>query len=107
MADCSKCKRKRADAAHEVELTNDQKVILFALEAKDTHYHKLIKWICAVFAVVILAICAINMYAWTLYDYTGEEMVVDGGVDGIANYVGKDGVIINGENNSTETNQNP
>ena len=44
------------------------------------------------------------LYAWMQYDYAGAEQIVtvDGGDRGIANYIGHDGDINNGENNSTE-----
>lgn len=43
---------------------------------------------------------AIWLYAWTQYDYAGEDITVDS-ADGIANYIGGNGGIINGTNSST------
>lgn len=47
------------------------------------------------------------LYAWMQYDYsssatTTETVTVDG-KDGIANYIGNDGEITNGENNGAES----
>ena len=94
MADCSSCKERRA-AANEPELTNEQKMFLLALESKDARYHKLIRWIVSAFVFCAIMMSAIFMYAWTRYDYVGVD--VDGGQNGIANYIGDRGVIINGE----------
>ena len=46
---------------------------------------------------LIFASNAIWLYAWMQYDYTGEESVVDvDAKDGMANYIGNDGDIVNG-----------
>lgn len=44
------------------------------------------------------------LYAWTQYDYTSEEITVDGGERGIADYIGHDGDINNGEDKSQTEN---
>lgn len=67
-------------------------------------------WIALVVATaLIFASNAIWLYAWCQYDYssTMEEIIVDA-ENGNANYIGQDGNIYNGENNSTEeeTNEN-
>ena len=49
--------------------------------------------------IVIFASNAYWLYAWMQYDYSGEEITVDS-ADGIANYIGGSGGIINGESNS-------
>ena len=60
--------------------------------------------------IVALVICiivlfvsnAVWLYAWMQYDYSGEEITVDSN-DGIANYIGGSGGIVNnGENNSAK-----
>jgi cell division protein YceG involved in septum cleavage len=60
--------------------------------------------------VLIFASNAIWLYAWCQYDYTStdettqsETVDVDAG-SGTANYIGDNGDIINGENNSKESN---
>jgi hypothetical protein len=60
-------------------------------------------WILIV--ILVLLIVGSNMawlYAWNSYDYVSEEIVTVDGKDGIANYIGNDGDIVNGENSSTE-----
>lgn len=54
--------------------------------------------------VIIFASNAVWLYAWLQYDYvssgsTNSTVQVDG-KDGIANYIGNDGDITNGEDNS-------
>lgn len=96
MGDCSSCKRQT-----QPELTSEQQTFLLALESKDARYHKLIRWIVSAFIFCMLMMSAIFIYAWTSYDYVGEDIEVDGGQNGIANYIGDRGVIFNGENNGS------
>ena len=50
--------------------------------------------------ILIFASNAIWLYAWCQYDYTSTETVdIDSG-EGIANYIGRDGDITNGEDQS-------
>ena len=66
-------------------------------------------------AIVIVCICLIFasnaawLYAWCQYDYSSEEIVTVDGKDGVANYIGNDGDIVNGESDRTEeeTDENP
>lgn len=51
--------------------------------------------------IVAFASNALWLYAWTQYDYSGETITVDS-PDGIANYIGGSGGIINGADNSSE-----
>lgn len=46
------------------------------------------------------------LYAWMQYDYIASEISVDA-QDGIANYIGNNGDITNGENSSKEGNKTP
>ena len=60
--------------------------------------------------IIALVICIFLMFAsnalwlwtWQSYDYSSDEIVttVDG-KDGVANYIGNDGDIVNGENHSS------
>lgn len=55
--------------------------------------------------VLVFALLISNfgwLYAWMQYDYVEaeEQIVVDGGERGIANYIGNDGDIDYGENNN-------
>ena len=63
-------------------------------------------WIALIVAwASVLAVVGIFTYERLQYDYTGtyEEIIVDAEDNGNANYIGQDGNIYNGENNSEET----
>lgn len=63
--------------------------------------------IALIVAVVLIFVSnAIWLYAWMQYDYTGEEIIVDSNDGGNANYIGHDGDINNGTNNSETEDQN-
>ncbi len=65
-------------------------------------------WIALIVAwAVVLAIVGIFTYERLQYDYTGtyEEIIVDAEDNGDANYIGRDGNIYNGEDNSTKNNE--
>ena len=96
MGDCSSCKREK-----QPELTSEQQTFLLALESKDARYHKLIRWIVSAFIFCMLMMSAIFIYAWTSYDYYGEDTDINSEGSGIAAYIGDRGVIINGENNGS------
>lgn len=50
-----------------------------------------------VLALLWFATIGIGVYAWMQYDYSSEESVVDVDAnDGVANYIGNDGDIVNG-----------
>ncbi len=60
------------------------------------------QWIALIVAICMIVACnAMWLWAWMQYDYTSttEETIVEA-VDGIANYIGNDGDIVNGEDNS-------
>ena len=52
--------------------------------------------------VLMFASNALWLYAWTQYDYFAHDydVISIDGKDGIANYIGNDGVINNGEDNN-------
>lgn len=55
--------------------------------------------IALVVSIVVLFVSnAMWLMAWMQYDYSGEELVTVDGREGIANYIGNDGSIFNGEN---------
>lgn len=61
--------------------------------------------IALVLTIILLFISNVLwLRAWTSYDYmtedSSETVTIDGGTRGIANYVGKDGNILNGADNS-------
>lgn len=48
--------------------------------------------------IIVFASNAVWLYAWMQFEYVGEEVTVDG-TDGIASYVNRGGMILNGEDN--------
>lgn len=67
-----------------------------------------------VWVIVLLIVLLVGSnLAWTIYenqfeDVTKtEEIIVDAEDNGVANYIGNDGDIYNGEDKSKENNQNP
>lgn len=83
------------------------KIPYIAYEATQARSERTIKRL--IFALiiataVIFASNAIWLYAWMQYDYVSDESVVTiDGKDGVANYIGNDGDITNGTNNSDQT----
>ena len=79
-----------------------------ALARSERHNKRL--WI--VILVLIVALIGTNL-AWIVYEnsfediVSTEEIIVDAEENGIANYIGQDGNIYNGEDNNKENNQNP
>lgn len=71
-------------------------------ERAQVRLERTIKRLTAIIIILIFLLFASHMawlYAWQSYDYVSEEsqsINVDG-KDGIANYIGNDGDIINGE----------
>lgn len=62
-------------------------------------------------ALIVLAVAwfltnTIWIGVFSSYDYSSEEIIVDAEDNGNANYIGQDGNIYNGENNSEETQEN-
>lgn len=79
-----------------------------AMARSERHSKRL--WI--VILVLIGALIGTNL-AWIVYEnsfediVSAEEIIVDAEENGIANYIGQDGNIYNGEDNNKENNQNP
>ena len=64
-------------------------------------------WIAIIVAIaLIFASNALWLWAWTQFDYSSEEIVIDSQDGGNANYIGQDGNIYNGENNNQAQNEN-
>ena len=79
-------------------------------EATVARQERQIKRLWIAIIVLVGAIFLMNaawIEAWTSYDYssTTEEIIVDA-LDGNANYIGQDGNIYNGENNSAQEDEN-
>ena len=80
---------------------NDQMIPYIAFEAEQARNERHIRrlWIALIITIILIALTnAIWLYEWTRYDYSDIE--VDGGDNGVANYIGRDGDITNGEDTS-------
>ena len=64
-------------------------------------------WIALIVAIALMFFTnMIWVGVFSSYDYSSEEIVVDAEDNGNANYIGQDGNIYNGEDNSAETQEN-
>ena len=71
------------------------------MTVRNSHREK-IHWILHVIElVVIVAIVAGFLIYLNQYEYVSNESITVDGQDGVANYIGKDGNIYNGEDNGT------
>ena len=90
--------------------TNDMAVMPIAQHEKDQNrLMGIIKWLIAVIVILIVLFVGSNTFwIWRDSQYedvvTTEEIVVDADDNGNANYIGQDGNIYNGEDNSKENN---
>ena len=101
MANCETCKGKDAHAPESVPY--------IVHESSMARMERQIKrgWIALIVAVCLLfASNAAWLYCWCQYDYSSDEVIVDA-EDGIANYIGNDGDIVNGTDYSSENDTNP
>ena len=95
MANCETCKGKEAHAPESVPyIVHESSMARMERQVKRG-------WIALIVAVCLLfASNAAWLYAWCQYDYSSEEIITVDGKDGIANYIGNDGDIVNGESDS-------
>ena len=84
------------------ELDDIASIPYYAHESMMARNERLIKKLIIALIVTIGLVFASNalwLYSWMQYDYAGEEESVEvNGTDGVANYIGNDGDISNGEN---------
>lgn len=76
------------------------------LEKEDRQQRRLVA-IIILLVVLLVASNALWVYEWNQYDYadtTTEEIELDADDGGNANYIGRDGEIINGSGESTQDN---
>lgn len=100
MANCENCKGKEAHAPESVPyIVHESSMARMERQVKRG-------WIALIVAVCLLfASNAAWLWCWMQYDYSSEsyeEVVVDAQDGGNANYIGQDGNIYNGEDNSAE-----
>lgn len=90
MSNCDACK----------EIKKNEPVPYIVHESAQARNERTVKRLVIALIVAIALIFASNaiwLYAWMRYDYTSEESVVDVDAnDGVANYIGNDGDIVNG-----------
>ena len=94
MAKCKECKEQRMVAntpenvpyiVHETDMARNERNVKRMI-------------IAIIMAIVLLfASNALWLLAWTSYDYSSEEVIIDSQDGGNANYIGNDGDIVNGE----------
>jgi len=89
-------------------MENENKEVPYAAyEGLQVRHERTVKRLIIAIIITAILMFASNMawlYAWQSYDYVSEEtesINVDG-KDGVANYIGNDGDIHNGENNSSK-----
>ena len=83
-------------------------VSFLVYESSQTRLDRVIHKLTIALVVAIILLFTSNalwLYAWTLYDYSGEESITVDGRSGVANFIGNDGSIFNGENSSEEETQ--
>ena len=85
-----------------VEKAPDVPYIVYEGEQARNERHIKRLWVALIVAIIALfASNALWLYAWCQYDFESYEVSTECG--GNANYIGEDGVIINGESESAET----
>ena len=98
MANCETCKGKETKTPENIHWMAHE----FAMVRMERQVKR--GWIALIVAVSLLfASNAAWLYAWCQYDYSSDEIVTVDGKDGVANYIGNDGDIVNGENHGSET----
>lgn len=71
-------------------------VVYEAMQAKNERTTKRLIMALMISIILLFACNAVWLYAWMQFEYVNEEVTVDG--EGIANYIGANGVINNGSN---------
>lgn len=86
------------DACKEIKKTEPVPYIVHeSAQARNERTVKRLVIALIVLALLWFATIGIGVYAWMQYDYTSEESVVDVDAnDGVSNYIGNDGDIVNG-----------
>lgn len=77
----------------------------YTLDVVCAIFHRIIKRLIIALVICVIVPNAGWLYAWMQYDYTGEtydETVTVDSTNGVANYIGNDGDIINGTDYSPQ-----
>ena len=102
---CNNC----GTAKNAVEFKDMPPIPFVAHEAEVSRQERQIKrmWIALIVAIALMFFTNIIWVGvFSSYDYSSEEIIVDAEDNGNANYIGQDGNIYNGEDNSAETQEN-
>lgn len=102
---CNNC----GSAKEMMELKDMPSVPFAAHEAEVGRQERQIKrmWVALIMSIALMFFTnMIWIGVFSSYDYSSEEIIVDAEDNGNANYIGQDGNIYNGENNSAETQEN-
>lgn len=95
MVSCDTCKSKQGTPESVPYIVHESAMARMERQVKRG-------WIALIISVCLLfASNAAWLYCWMQYDYSSEEVVVDA-ENGIANYIGNDGDIVNGEDYRSE-----
>jgi uncharacterized paraquat-inducible protein A len=98
---CDGCKNK-AYTEEEKMLTVPYVVHQSAAARQERQIRRM--WIALIVSIALMFFTnMIWVGVFSSYDYSSEEIIVDAEDNGNANYIGQDGNIYNGENNSAET----
>ena len=98
MANCKECKEKR------IEVNTPENVPYIVHEAAMARNERNVKRMIVALVAAIALLFASNalwLLAWTSYDYSSEEVIIDSQDGGNANYIGNDGDIVNGEDSGS------
>lgn len=81
-----------------------QTIPYIAYESAQARNERVVKRLIVALIIVVTMLFVSNVIwiiEWTSYDYVeeGEEIMIDAGNKGNANYIGNDGSIVNGEDN--------
>lgn len=91
-------------------ITTEESDFRWIYEATQARSERTIKRLILALIIATALIFASNLawiYAWGQYDYSSEETQIDVKADkGNANFIGNDGDIINGSNNSDKEEEN-
>lgn len=87
-------------------MEDKEKIPYIVHEGVVARMERIIKRLTIALVICILLIFASNalwLYFWNQYNYTGEtQSIMVDSKDGIANYIGNDGSIVNGSDNSDQ-----
>ena len=93
MAKCKECKENRV-----VANTPENVPYIVHETAMARNERNVKRMIIAIVTAIVLLFAsnALWLLAWTSYDYSSEEVIIDSQDGGNANYIGNDGDIVNG-----------